>query len=149
MTANEIKNAWNVFKKEIAKEMPFSLTGCCYMNAKQIQNGTATIVLCNDIEYDEDIADRLRSIERVNAYTSWTDDEKKRSEASEREAIKYLESTKATYGTKANEAKIKAEAITNSKAFKKLAAAIGIKGAELEFTHKWAGLNIYQIRIAY
>lgn len=149
MTANEIKNAWNTFKKEIKKELTFDLTGCCYMNAKQIQNGTATICLCNDIEYDNDIAESLSSIERVNGYNAWTAEEKKRSEAKQREYIKFIENQKATYGTKANEAKTKNDAIIASNAYKKLAASIGIHDAELEFVHKWAGLNLYQVRISY
>lgn len=149
MTANEIKNAWNTFKKEIAKEMTFGMTGTCYMNAKQIKNGTATIGLCIDKEYDDEIAWYLNSIERVNAYTTWTDEEKKNSEASSREIIKCYENKKVTYGTPANEAQIKSEAILNSKAFKKLAATIGIHNTELELASIGGGINDYKLRIHY
>lgn len=149
MTANEIKNAWNTFKKEAKKEISFDLTGRCYMNAKQIESHTATIALCNDIEYDNEIACCVRSIERVNAYTSWTDEEKKNSEERNRESIEQYESLKAAYGTRANEAEVKYTTITESKAYKKMAKAIGIKNADLELVHKWEGLNLYQIRINY
>ena len=149
MTANEIKNAWNLFKKEIDKELTFSLKGACYMNAKQIEKRTATIGLCIDLSYEAEIDMFYKSIERVNAYTTWTDEEKKRSEEHNLEWIKLFELKKATYGTKANEAKVKYEAITNSKAFQKLAATIGIKHTEIATASIGNGINDYKLRISY
>ena len=149
MTPTEIKKAWNTFKKEIAKEVNFGMTGCCYMNAKQIANGTATICLCCDIEYDVEITRSRATIERVNGYTSWTDEEKKRSEKNSLESIANYENLKATYGNRANEAKTKATEITSTAAFKKLAQAISIQHFETELVKKWEGLNQYQIRIHY
>lgn len=149
MTANEIKTAWNTFKKETKKEISFDMNGCCYMNAKQIANGTATICLCCDIEYDDEIKHHRNSIEKVNGYDTWTDEEKKRNEAHNMEMIAHYEHLKATYGDRANEAGTKAAEITNSAAFNKLAKAIGIQHFEVEFIKKWEGLNAYQIRIHY
>ena len=149
MTANEIKKAWNTFKKEVQKEVKFDMTGSCYMNAKQIANGTATIALCNDHEYDYTINYYREEIKRVNSYTSWTDEEKKRSEARTLESIREQESDKATYGTKVNEAKVKSDEIINSEAFKKLTKVINIQHTEIEFIKKWEGMNVYQIRIHY
>ena len=149
MTTTEIKKAWNNFKKEAKKEISFDLTGCCYMNAKQIANGTATIALCNDIEYDTEIARQRRTIEQVNGYTSWTPEEKKRSEAHSLARIAEYEAEKAAYGTKTNEAQVKAVEITSSAAFIKMAKTIGVHAFELELVKKWEGLNLYQIRIHY
>jgi hypothetical protein len=149
MTATEIKAAWNTFKKEAGKEISFDMTGTCYMNAKQIANGTATISLCNDIEYEDDIRYYRSSIERVNGYETWTAEEKEKHEAHEMKCIAACERGKAKYGTKANEAETKAAEILSSKAYKKLADAIGINNAGVEFVAKWAGLNVYQIRISY
>ena len=149
MNANEIKKAWNTFKKEAKKELSFSTNGCCYMNAKQIANGTATIFLCCDIEYDKEIAYHRASIAKVNGYDTWTDEEKKRSEEHNLEMIAYYERLKATYGDRPTEAEKKAGEIFFSAAFRKLADAIGIKDTELELVKKWEGLNQYQIRIHY
>ena len=150
MAANEIKKAWNTFKKEIAKEVTFiNLTGACYMNRKQLENGTATISLACNIPYDTEIARCYASIERVNGYTTWTDAEKKNNEEYYNRGIKAFENRKATYGTPANEAKTEYNAIIGSKAFQKLAAAIGINHTELELVSKGRGLDVFQVRIHY
>lgn len=149
MTANEIKKAWNTFKKEVQKEVNFDMTGACYMNAKQIANSTATISLCNDIEYDVEINRNRKDIERINGLDSWTEKEKKNHEVRSLEDIRYYEAKKATYGTRVNEAQVKATEIINSEAFKKLTKAINIQHTDIEFIKKWEGLNVYQIRIHY
>ena len=147
--ANEIKKAWNTFKKEIANEIDLDLTGCCYMNAKQIANGTATITLDLDWSYDDEIAYYHREIERVSA---WDGDDKERGERYARgysEKISRIEARKAAHGTRENETRNKVEQITNSAAFKKLAATIGIQSTALELGHYSRNLNTYQIRINY
>lgn len=149
MTANEIKNAWNTFKKEIAKEITLDLTGCCYMNAKQIANCTATITLQSSRSYDDEITYYLREIDRVSG---WGEEQKERIEritGKYREKIADLEARKAAHGTRENEVRADAEQITNSKAFKKLAETIGIKRTDLELNRYSSNLNIYQIRISY
>ena len=46
MTNNEIKKAWNKFKKEITSDGdPLNLKGCAYMTAQQMEKRTATIDL--------------------------------------------------------------------------------------------------------
>lgn len=149
MNAAEIKKAWNAFKKEVAKEVSFSVSGSCYMNKKQIENRTATILICNDIEYDDEIKYYRASIERVNGYDSWTDEEKKRNEESQLAEISKNEALKAAYGNKACEAREKAAEIQNSKAYGKLVEAIGISHFEVELVKKWEGLSCYQIRVYY
>lgn len=149
MTTTEIKKAWNVFKKEVQKETNIDLTGCCYMTAKQIANGTATITLQLDWSYEDEIANRLRDVEY---FSSWTGDNKERGEryAREiREKIADLEARKSTYGTRLNEVKNDVEQITSSAAFKKLAAAIGIQSTCIDLGRYSSHLNIYQLRISY
>ena len=149
MNANEIKTAWNTFKKEVKKEVSFDMTGDCYMNKKQIENGTATICLCNDIEYDREIDRVMKRIAKVNDYDSWTAEEKKNSEIRDMEEVRKYETLKATYGTRSNEAVTKFAEITETKAFKKLTEIIGITRTEKELVKKWEGLSVYQIRIHY
>lgn len=144
MTANEIKAAWNTFKKEAKKEISFDLNGCCYMNANQIRIGTATITLCNSCSYEENIAMITRAIEMVNGYEGWTAEEKKRSEDYDRECIRYIESLAEKYNDRENEAAVKYDEILNSNAFRKLAETIGINGSALE-----AKKGFYQMRISY
>lgn len=149
MEAKEIKKAWEVFKKAVQKETGIDLTGCCYMNAKQIANGTATICLVNDIDYDREIARELSSIEKVNGYDTWTNEEKQNHERRSLSAIAFYEARKAEFGTKENEAKVEFDQITGSKAYKVLKEAIGIENVALELVEKWKGLSCYQIRISY
>ena len=149
MTTTEIKAAWNTFKKEAKKEIRFDMSGCCYMNAKQIANGTATIALCSNIEYDEEIEYQRNSNEKVNGYNTWTTEEKKNHENRCLDRIANQEQRKAAYGNKENEAKKKAAEIIISPAFQKLAKAIDLKLADVELVHKWGGLYIYQLRLNY
>lgn len=149
MNANKIKNAWNTFKKEIAKEIDLDLTGCCYMNKKQIENGTATITIGLDWSYDSEIAYELREIKR---FETWDGDNKERAERyikERKERIAVLEAKKATHGTRETETISKVEQITNSAAFKKLAAAIAIQDTRLERGKYSSSINTYQIRIIY
>ena len=149
MNANEIKTAWNTFKKEIAKEIDLDLTGCCYMNKKQIENGTATITLGLDWSYDDEIAYYIRQIEY---YSSWDGENKERGERytrEYREKIADQEARKAAHGTREKETRGMVELITNSAAFKKLAAAISIQSTSLELGKYSKHINTYQIRINY
>ena len=148
MKNNEIKTAWNTFKKEAKKELSFGINGCCYMTAKQIAARTATIFLTADWEYDKAIAYHLNSIERVNGYNTWTEEEKKHHEEYELRMVEYYKRLQATYSTPGKEAEAKAEEIRNSKAFQKLSDAIGLKWAELERVNK-DGMHCYQVRIHY
>ena len=149
MNENEIKKAWNTFKKEIAKEIDIDLTGCCYMNKKQLENGTATITLCIDWSYEDEIAYYLREIDR---FSSWDGENKERAERfirEKREAIANIETKKANHGTRENEVRGEFEQITSSSAFKKLAAAIAIQSVDLGLSRYSSSSNIYQIRISY
>jgi hypothetical protein len=149
MTTTEIKSAWNKFKKDVQKETGIDRTGCCYMTAKQIANGTATITLQLTWSYDDEIATRLRDVEY---YSAWDGDNKERGEryAREyREKIANLEARKAAYGTRENEVRSTAEKITSSAAFQKLAAAIGIQNTGIDLGSYNGSLKVYQLRISY
>ena len=149
MEAKEIKSSWNKFKKDVQKETGIDLTGCCYMTAKQIANRTATITLQLAWSYDDEIANRLREIESVS---NWGEEQKERIEritSKYREQIAALEARKAAHGTRENEVMADFEQITNSKAYKVLAEAIGINYVGIEQTRYSSSLNIYQIRISY
>lgn len=149
MNANEIKKAWNTFKKEIAKEIDLNLTGCCYMNAKQIENGTATITLGLDWSYDAEIKSLRRSIAY---YRTWDGDNKERGERFARdyeEKIAVLEAKKATYGTRENEHLHDVNEITGSAAFKKLANAIGVQNTSIDLGSYSKDLHTRQLRLCY
>lgn len=149
MTNEMIKKAWNTFKKEIAKEIDLDLTGCCYMTAKQIANGTATITLQLNWSYDDEIAYELRQIEH---FSTWDGDNKERGERYIRECrekIAEIEARKATHGTRENEIAADIEKITSSKAFQKLAAAIGVQSTGLDLGSYSKTLKVYQLRISY
>lgn len=149
MTNEMIKKAWNTFKKEIAKEIDLDLTGCCYMTAKQIANGTATITLGLDWSYDDEIACVRRDIAY---FSTWDGDNKERGQryANEyREKLAKIEARKATHGTRENETSAKAEQITSSAAFKKLASTIGITSTGLDLGSYSKDLHTYQLRICY
>lgn len=149
MNATEIKKAWNTFKKEIAKEIDLDLTGCCYMNAKQIENGTATITLGLDWGYDAEIENLRKSIAY---YRTWDGDNKERGERYARdyeEKITALEARKATYGTRENEHLQDVEKITTSAAFKKLANTIGVSGYGIDLGSYNKDLHTRQLRINY
>ena len=144
MTHTEIKNFWSLFKKAIVKEIDFDLTGCCYMNKKQLENGTATITLNNDIPFEIEINRLQASIERINGLDTWTAEEKQRNEKYNLEHIANYEARKAAHGTKINETQNHAEQILSSAAFQKLAKAIGIQDTAIEYTK-----GIYQLRIVF
>ena len=149
MTKSEIKTAWNKFKKEVQKETSLDLTGCCYMTAKQLANGTATITLQLNWSYEEEIINVTRDIEY---FSSWDGDNKERGERYAREYTEKLakiEARKATYGTRENEVKNDVGKITNSTAFKKLAAAIGIQNTHIDLGNYSNTLKVYQLRINY
>lgn len=149
MEGNEIKKAWNAFKREIKKETGIDFSGCCYMNKKQIENGTATILLCNDVPFEAEVQRLRKTIDTVNGYETWSDDEKKRSVSVCEEEIKRVLSDEERYATKENQANQIAAKVFDSNAFKAMASAIQITSSIVEFVKKWEGLGAYQIRIYY
>jgi hypothetical protein len=122
----DIKKAWNQFKKDIKKE-GLDLTGSCYLTAKQLANRTATILICNNIPYADEIKYTTAAIQKVCEFDTWTAEEKVRAIARDTEQIaKYTESL-IKYGTKENEYKQTVEFILNSKAWNAFTTAVGTK----------------------
>ena len=120
----DIKKAWNQFKKDIKKE-GIDLTGSCYMTAKQMANRTATILICDNIPYAEEIKYTTAAIQKVCGFDTWTAEEKVRSIKHHTEQIaKYTESL-IKYGTKENEHKHTVESILRSKAWNAFTTAVG------------------------
>ena len=138
----DIKKAWETMKKELAKE-----TGIAYgfvMNRRQIENRTATLAIPTD-EYDKVIESWLRSDERVQSYTTWTDEQKAETHRRTMETVARMEAKKAKYGTVANERKAILETILASEAFRKFQTVVGKTVANIE--RKSDGF--YQIRFFY
>lgn len=146
----DIKKAWNKFKKDILKE-GIDLTGRCYMNSKQIANRTATIFICNDIPYEEQIKRSEKELENVMSYTSWTDEAKARSKESHDARVAIIKSDMEKFGTKENELVVTMNQIKESDAFKTFC-----KNAEIENTVTLSsdkqiqyGIGCYYVRVNY
>lgn len=124
---NEIKKAFEVFKKEIAKELNFNdwQKSGFTMSKRQIELRTATYLACNSLSFEEEIKRAEADIARVMAYDTWTDDEKARHEANKQEVIKINEEMRSRYGTKANMLVQVKKDIEASKAFAKLQEVLG------------------------
>ena len=112
----EIKKAFKKFQKDCQKETGFDLTGCCYMTKRQMQNNTATIIICNSISYETLIQYYANSISKA---MDW-DDTKERKASIVESNLKYLSRLSADfsqYGTKENYFQKMCEKILNSKAW--------------------------------
>ena len=146
----EIKKAWNIFKKEIVKE-GIDVGGNCYMTAKQIANRTATILVCSNMPYTEQIEREDKSLAQVMGYDSWTDEQKARSKESHDVRVAIYKRDMEKFGTKENELGVTLEQIKNSKAFKKFCANAEIENTvtlstEMKMLY---GIGYYYIRINY
>ena len=139
----EIKKAFEQFKKELKKE-----TGIEYgftMNKRQIENRTATKTVCYSKSYDYMITFFEKQIEKVQAYTSWTDEEKANSKARDLERIAELKELKRKYGTRKNEAIAQLKAIETSKSFEHFKSKVGDTKINLEIDSE----GFYKIRFNY
>lgn len=125
--ANEIKKAFEVFKKEIAKELNFNdwQKSGFTMSKRQIELRTATYMVNTVPSFEHEIEEIEKRDAKVQGYDTWTDEQKARSHADSIHAIGQYQNLKERYGTKANQlAQTKAE-IENSKAFAKLMETLG------------------------
>lgn len=147
MTNEELKKAWNKIKKAMVKK-DSDLNGSFRMTAKQIANRTATVSLCNTVEYDNEIEEKLKDNEKVQAYTTWTDEEKANAQADTDKYVARRKNRKAMFKTKENEAKMLAKMITESKEFKEFQNLTGAT-TTIELTHLWEGLDVYYLRVNY
>ena len=143
MTNTEIKKAWEVMKKEIKKEL--GLDYGFTMNAKQINNRTATYLVCNTRSYEDEIRLEQESIEKVMGYSTWTEAEKARRKENGEKQIARHTALLEKFGTKENELRMTHEAILNSKAFKKFASNFESVTTEFEIKENF----YYYIRFNY
>ena len=144
MTAEEIKKAWNTFKRELKKELPEAQYLGYTMSAKQIKNGTATILICNKIPYENEIARAERSIIQVNGYETWSTESKANHEEYERRRIESYKRDLSRFGTKENELVSISNLIRESKAFKALSETIRVTSTTYDDMQ-----NCYYLRINY
>lgn len=127
------KQEFTKFKKEIRKEIEW-FNGCpFYMNSRQEALHTATVELVADLPYEGEIEYHKKSIEKVNGYTSWTDEEKARHEAYLLKMIEKYQNRLNQFGTPANEAQYRFQQLKDSKAFQKL------NGVEVELVYENRG----------
>jgi len=120
---NEIKKAFETFKKELAKEV--GLKGGFTMSKRQIELRTATYLVNTIMSYDDEVK-RLEEFDiRVQGYDTWTDSEKAKHHEDSIKQIEHYEAQKARFGSKANELIETVKMIKSSKAFAKLEEAIG------------------------
>ena len=119
----EIKKAFEVFKKELAKET--GIAGGFVMNRKQIANRTATYTVANTMTFESLIEMYKSSDAKVQAYTTWTADEKARAHESYMHSIETTTAKLEKYGTKENMARTERDTIANSKAFAKFESEVG------------------------
>lgn len=121
---DDIKKAFEQMKKDLFKET--GIKGGFVMNKKQIENRTATYLLTNHFwPYEEDIRRTKESDARVQAYTTWTDEEKARSHERALRQIEAYERLIRDYGTKENLARVLMDKVVKSKAFAKFQEAVG------------------------
>ena len=125
--ANEIKKAFEIFKKEIAKELDFNdwQKSGFTMSKRQIELRTATYLACNSRSFEHEIEAAAASIAKVMTYDTWTDEAKARHKADHQHVININEEMMARYGTKSNMLVQVKKDIEASKAFAKLQEVLG------------------------
>ena len=120
MTDQEIKKAFDTMKRGLAKEI--GISSGYYCKAKQIENRTATLLVCNDIPYEDEIASAKAMDERVQSYDTWTDESKARHHSYALDAIARYQARLDKYGTKQGELIAVLHALQGSKSFQNFAA---------------------------
>jgi hypothetical protein len=120
MAGNEIKKAFDTMKRGLAKEI--GISNGYYCKAKQIENRTATLLVCNDTPYEKEIEREQAEDKRVQSFDTWTEAQKARSHARSIEDITRYQQKLAKYQTKENELMTVKEELSKSKAFKTFSA---------------------------
>ena len=116
------KKDFEQFKKAIKKEDKWFDTCAFYMTKRQELLHTATVTLVGNFSYESQIKYYKDSIERVDGYDTWTQEEKDKNREYCLNNIQKYEDRLATYGTPEEEAQVRFEQLKNTNAFKKLAA---------------------------
>lgn len=134
MDSKEIKKAWNRFKNQNKQ-----YNGCCYMNARQIENHTATIRLTYMYDYDEAIKSFTEYIDELSDKEGkYVADAIERS----KKALKGYQDLKAKYGSKKNEIDCRIEELINSESWNELQSKIGMIKTSIEFKDDYCYLRL-------
>ena len=143
----EIKKAFETMKKELKKEM--GISGGFTMSAKQIENRTATYLVCNLVPWEKEIKYFEDACARVRGYSSWTDEEKARwCNDYETITIPWFKEQLAKFGTKTAYAENEINRVINSAAFAKFSAEVGGCRWEKEIKTD-SGIEYVYIRFRY
>lgn len=113
MTAQEIKKAFDTFKKELNKET--GIKGGFTMNCRQIENRTATWLISRAESYEASIAE----------FEAWAKKSDKFISAEGARRVEYFKAEREQYGTKENYIATMIDRMTGSKAFKKFCETVG------------------------
>lgn len=138
MTNKEIKKAWNTMKKEI--ELELGIKYGFTMTNKQIENRTATYLVCNDFTYEEEIERETNSMNKAI--------ENGNDISYHEENLKELNELKNKYCTKDNQVASMIKVITNSNAFKKFEKVVGKVSCFTEVKYQ-LGVGYIYIRFVY
>ena len=142
MTDKEIKKAFDTMKRSLAKEI--GIRSGYYCNARQIENRTATLLVCSCTPYEKEI-ERAKAIDKtVQGYTTWTDEEKAASHNRFLEDIARFQGKMERYKTKGCEFLAVKRAVSESKAYNAFAANFGKVTMDSEIAN-----NCYYIRFHY
>lgn len=136
--ANEIKKAFEQFKKELNKET--GIKGGFTMNCRQIENRTATYAVCPTQGLDE----------TISYFEKWIVENPETAKYAGCESrVEYFKALKAEYGTRENYAKATVEKITGSKAFGKFSDIVGGVKWHIEISKDYCGNDWYYVRFNY
>jgi len=108
------------FKNELKKENKWFETCSFCMTKRQEALHTATIQLVGNFPYEWQIEQHQKSIERVQEYDTWTQEEKDSNKEYGLKMIQKYQDRLNKYGTPENEANSRFDSLRDSKAFKKL-----------------------------
>ena len=146
MTAQEIKKAFETFKKELFKET--GIKGGFVMNFAQIKNRTATCRVACLRSFDDELSAIERCREIIDS-TNWKTPEQKAADHKYYDELaSEIKEEKAQYGTPFAYARAKADRITGSKSFAKFVQAVGGVRVSAEIKTE-GGYEFYYIRFDY
>lgn len=146
MTNMEIKKAWEQMKRNIKKELGKDYNGFNYgftMNARQIENRTATFTISIAWSYERLMKYEQDRIDRVMADPDWSEEGRARIIEDAKENMKSIEDRRARFGTKENEVQWATKTFENSKAFEKFQNTVGKTTWELETRDGFYGMRFY------
>ena len=119
----DIKKAWNQLKKDLKSE-GIDLIGGCYLTAKQLQNRTATILINNNISYEDEMLEAVDGLKML-LNSDRNDCEKVKNSKYYAEKMEFIASNMTKYGTKENEYNETVNDIISSNAWNRFISIVG------------------------